>query len=96
MIALLRSAGITGCQLHYRVGGYELDFAFPDRRVAVEVDGWAWHSDSGTFRRDRRRQNAIGLAGWTVLRFTWHDLTHRAEQVIAEIQSALTAARRAS
>jgi very-short-patch-repair endonuclease len=85
MITLLRSAGIAGWHLHYRDSGYELDFAFPARRVAIEVDGWAWHSDAGTFRRDRRRQNAVVLAGWTVLRFTWHDLTHSPDQVIAEI-----------
>jgi very-short-patch-repair endonuclease len=41
------------------------------------------------FRRDRQRQNAVVLAGWTVLRFTWHDLTQRPNEVIAEIRLAL-------
>lgn len=88
-IALLRAAGITGWRLHHRVGGYELDLAFPDEQVAVEVDGWAWHRDAESFRRDRQRQNALVLAGWTVLRFTWHDLTQRPDEVIAEIRAAL-------
>ena len=82
---------MTDWQLHYRVNGYELDVAFPIRRVAVEVDGWAWHQDRKAFQNDRQRQNCLVLAGWTLLRFTWYDLTYRPAQVIAEIRAALTA-----
>lgn len=45
MIELLRAAHLTGWQQHYRFSGYELDLAFPAHRVAVEVDGWAFHQD---------------------------------------------------
>jgi very-short-patch-repair endonuclease len=86
LIALLRGAGIGGWELHHRVGGYELDLAFADHWLAVEVDGWAWHSDVGAFRNDRQRQNSLVLAGWTILRFTWHDLTQRPGEVVAEIR----------
>lgn len=48
-----------------------------DRLLAIEVDGWAWHSDVDRFAHDRRRRNALMLAGWTVSRFTWQDLTAR-------------------
>jgi very-short-patch-repair endonuclease len=71
MIVLLRDAGLTGWRMHYPLDGYELDFAFPEQ----QVDGWAWHHDAEAFRRDRQRQNALVLVGWTILRFTWHDLT---------------------
>lgn len=88
-IVLLRNAGLTGWRTHHVVNGYELDFAFPEHRLAVEVDGWAWHRDVERFRRDRQRQNALVLAGWTILRFTWHDLTQRAGEVIAVIRAGL-------
>lgn len=88
-IGLLRAARLTGWQTHYRVRGYELDIAFPEHQIAIEVDGWAWHHDTRTFQTDRTRQNALVLAGWTILRFTWHDLTTRPTQVIAEIHAAL-------
>lgn len=90
MIALLRDAALTGWVRGYPVDHYLLDFAFVVRRIAIEVDGWAWHSDVARFRHDRQRQNALVLAGWTVLRFTWHDLTQRPATVIAEIRAALT------
>ena len=55
----------------------------------MEVDGWAWHVDVGRFRNDRRKGNALTTAGWTLLRFTWHDLTNRPAEVLAEIRDVL-------
>ncbi|MCW2529599.1 MAG: hypothetical protein JWM76_4459, partial [Pseudonocardiales bacterium] len=62
-----------------------LDVAFPHLRLAIEIDGWAHHSDVDRFRGDRTRQNALVSLGWTVLRFTWADLTERPEYVLATI-----------
>jgi very-short-patch-repair endonuclease len=66
-----------------------VDVLFGAHRVIVEVDGWASHSDREAFQRDRQRQNRLVNAGYTVLRFTWHDLVHREAEVIAEIRAAL-------
>ncbi len=66
-----------------------IDVAFPRLRLALEVDGWAFHSDVERFRRDRRRQNGLVLARWTVLRFTWADLTERPGYVVATIRLAI-------
>jgi very-short-patch-repair endonuclease len=90
-ISLLRAANLTGWRTHYRANSYELDLAFPDHHLAVEIDGWAWHHDASSFQADRTRQNDLVLAGWTVLRFTWHDLNERPAQYIAEIRTALAA-----
>lgn len=93
LVRLLREAGIAGWIANHRVRaggrGYEIDVAFPERRLAVEVDGQAFHSDGRAFQRDRRRQNDLVCAGWTVLRFTWADLTQDPERVIAAILDAL-------
>ncbi|MGQ0777944.1 MAG: endonuclease domain-containing protein [Pseudonocardiales bacterium] len=88
-VRLLRDAGITGWELNYPLGNYLIDVAFPAQRVAIEVDGWAWHMTPDRFIRDRQRQNAIVNLGWTVLRFTWHDLSERPEAVINEIRTTL-------
>jgi very-short-patch-repair endonuclease len=63
-----------------------IDVAIPSRRIAIEVDGMAYHVDVDRFRRDRAKQNALVAMGWTVLRFTWADLTERPGYVIATIQ----------
>jgi very-short-patch-repair endonuclease len=92
LIAILRSAGVPGWSQGVPFGPWTIDVAFPDVKVAVEVDGWAWHMDVERFRTDRHKGNALTRAGWTVLRFTWHDLTGRPAYVLAEIRAALAAA----
>lgn len=91
LVKLLRQAGITGWRTNYPVGGYKVDVAFVKQIVAIEVDGWAHHSDADDFQSDRVRQNHIALLGWQVLRFTWLDLTEYPERVIAVIRNAISA-----
>lgn len=90
-IRLLKQAGITGWRANYPVGGYVVDVAFLRSKVAVEIDGLAFHSASDDFHQDRVRQNAVTLLGWTVLRFTWLDLTEYPERVIATLLAAISA-----
>ncbi len=47
-----------------------LDLAYPDVRLGVEYHGWDFHRTRRSFDHDRRRGNALALAGWTVLSFT--------------------------
>ncbi|OYN81642.1 DUF559 domain-containing protein [Mycolicibacterium sphagni] len=90
-VQLLKGAGITGWRANFSVGGYVVDFAFPAQRVAIEIDGWAFHSDHAAFQNDRVRQNRLALQGWQVLRFTWLDLTQHPERVLGEIRAAISA-----
>ena len=62
-----------------------IDVALVRQRIALEVDGWAYHSDVDRFRRDRAKQNDLIALGWTVLRFTWADLTERPGYIKAMI-----------
>ncbi|MFY1621376.1 DUF559 domain-containing protein [Micromonospora sp. WMMD736] len=89
LVKLLRAAGITGWKANYPIGGYKVDVAFPKAKVAIEVDGWAFHSDQQDFQIDRERQNKIALLGWQVLRFTWLDLVEHPSRVLAEIAAAI-------
>jgi very-short-patch-repair endonuclease len=92
LISLLRDAGLMGWEHGRPFERWTIDIAFPDARLAIEVDGWAWHMDVDRFRADRRKGNALVRAGWQLLRFTWHDLTNRPAHVIAEIRAALLTA----
>ena len=94
---LLRTARLPVSQREYRVmdGAYRLDFAWPELKLAVEMDGYASHSSAKAFREDRRRQNDLVLEGWTVLRFTWDDVCGKPDEVKAHIRAALAASRRA-
>jgi very-short-patch-repair endonuclease len=91
LVKLMRQAGLTGWRTNYPVAGYKVDAAFPKQKVAIEVDGFAFHTDEEVFQIDRQRQNTIALTGWQILRFTWLDLTEYPERVIAVIRSAISA-----
>lgn len=95
LIAAVTEAGIVGWVANYKVVDQSgvlvgvVDLAFPHLKLAVEVDGRAWHSSGDRFQRDRTRQNQLVNAGWTVLRFTWDDLTKRPGEVVAGILAAI-------
>ncbi len=65
-----------------------LDFDFGGR-VVVELDSEKFHTDPDSFRLDRRRQNDLVQAGFTVLRFTWWDVMAAPEYVAATVATAL-------
>jgi len=50
---------------------YITDILFRKEKLAIEIDGRQYHSSKEAFEEDRRRQNDLVRAGWTVLRFTW-------------------------
>jgi very-short-patch-repair endonuclease len=92
LVRLLREAGIAGWVLGHQLGPYRIDLAFPAQRVAVEVDGWAYHVDPERFRNDRRKGNFITRSGWDLLRFTWHGLHTQPVETIGEIAETLARA----
>lgn len=53
---------------------WRFDFAFPDVKLAVEIEGGTWqagrHQRPVGFTNDIQKYNAASLAGWRVLRFT--------------------------
>ena len=86
---LLHDNNITGWKANYPIAGYKVDAVFLKAKLAIETDGYAFHSSAEDFHNDRKRQNAIALLGFQVLRFTWLDLTEYPDRVLAEISRAL-------
>jgi very-short-patch-repair endonuclease len=90
----LRGRGVRGWSCNLGVADQSgligfVDVAFAAIKLAIELDGRAWHVDRDRFQHDRIRQNRLVSAGWTVLRFTWEDVTYRLEGVIADICAAI-------
>ena len=72
-----------------------VDFLFERAGVLVEVDGRRWHTRTKDFEADRKRDRAAQLHGLLALRFTWDEVKHRPESVIAELRTAIARARAA-
>lgn len=91
---VLRDGGLTGWVANVPVAASGrvvavVDVLFARERVVVELDGYATHTGREAFQRDRVRQNQLVAAGYTVLRFTWSDVTERPHYVVATIRAAL-------
>jgi hypothetical protein len=63
-----------------------VDFAYPDARLFIELDGLEAHGSAPALQRDLSRQNALVDAGWQPLRYTWADLARRQSAVAAEVR----------
>jgi len=48
----------------------EMDLAWPDLKIDGEVDGKAVHDTPTKKKRDRRRAEILGRAGWEIVHFT--------------------------
>ncbi len=93
--ALSRKSGLPVFELQHEVwhaGRFvaRVDASLPELKLAIEVDGFEHHSSPGAFQHDRTRQNALVGLGWTVLRFTWHDVVHRPDHVAAVVRRAIS------
>lgn len=67
------------------------DLAYPEAKLAIELDGRRWHSTADRFQADRERDREALAHGWVVVRFTWEDLTRRPREFVATIVRLLAA-----
>jgi len=86
---LIRAAGLPAPLANVRLAGHEVDALWRDRRLVVEVDGFAYHSSRAAFERDRARDAALQAAGYRVIRVTWRQLAEERERLAAQLAQAL-------
>ncbi len=71
----------------YAMGIFNIDFAFVDAQLAVELDP-GWHNSGRHLERDRRKDNLLTANGWTVLRLdTRRDTSFNVQKVVAALAS---------
>ncbi len=73
--------------VHTSAGSFELDIVLADAQVAIECDG-ATHRTPQQQARDARKGNALTVAGWALLRTTWHDFQRNPAALIAQVHAA--------
>lgn len=58
-------------RVRYGKNRYRIDFAWPDRRLYLEGNGFGSHMLATDLDSDARRQNELVLDGWTPIEITW-------------------------
>jgi very-short-patch-repair endonuclease len=93
VLRVILAAGIAApTTQHEVVAGerYVLDFAWPDLKIAVEVDGFRYHANPTSYEKDRHRDNALGELGWIVIRVTPKEFETRPDAFIANLLARIS------
>ncbi|MQL48790.1 DUF559 domain-containing protein [Photorhabdus khanii] len=69
----------------YNVGKYRIDFAIPDKKIAIELDGHDYHKTKYQRTYDAQRDRWLFGEGWQVLRFTGTEIYKNLDGCIDEI-----------
>ena len=74
---LLRAHKLPPPVRQFAIGKYRIDFAYPPQRVGLECEGFEYHGNRLTWKRDKRRTAWIEAQDWRLLFLTWDDVTKR-------------------
>jgi hypothetical protein len=86
---LCLAAGLPRPAANTFLAGFEVDMAWPEDRLVVELDGHEFHRTRSAFERDRIRDAELLLAGYRVLRVTHHRLLTAPAEVVGALRSLL-------
>ena len=58
----------------YPAGIYAIDFAWVEKKLAIEIDGDQHQRFNAYRERDAKKDQFLKEAGWKVLRIVWKDM----------------------
>lgn len=84
-------------ELEYCFDFYKIDIAFPDYKLAIEIDGDYWHGNPDIYscfnvhqikrkKHDKIKQQYIENKNWKVLRFWEHDINENIQNCISKVE----------
>jgi len=71
----------------YPVNHYSLDVAFPDKKIAVEIDGDYWHSLPRMKKKDKKKDSHLQSLGWKVIRIKENEINANPEEAAKRVAS---------
>jgi len=91
----LRSASLPEpvCQAHLRLPtgrAIRFDFAYPSKRLAIEIDGFG-HIGAQAEARDQERDRLVAGLGWMTMRFVPHQVWPDAGPAVSQVAAVLSA-----
>ncbi|HVY95478.1 MAG TPA: DUF559 domain-containing protein [Solirubrobacterales bacterium] len=81
--------GFPPPNVNREIAEIEVDFSWPDRKVAVETDSYTFHRGAQAYENDHERDLDLRAAGYDVVRLTWRQLTHKPDRCAIAVDDAL-------
>ena len=69
----------------YRVESYRIDFALPECKLGIEIDGHESHKSKEQRAHDAQKDRLLSLQGWTILRFTGSEVFRDTRACVEEV-----------
>jgi predicted transcriptional regulator of viral defense system len=88
-LSLVVKSNLPQPTLNATIKGMQVDAVWREHKLAVELDGYAYHHTPAAFQTDRDRANDLARAGYTLLRFTYGDVVRRPGEVAARVAEML-------
>jgi very-short-patch-repair endonuclease len=88
-VELCREADLPRPAMNLWIAGFEVDAVWPEQRLVVEVDSYEYHRTRAAFERDRKRDTALQIEGFRVVRVTDQRLISETADVANSIRALL-------
>lgn len=70
----------------YRFHRYSIDFAWPEKKIALEIDGEQHQRFEQQITSDRRKDSLLKEAGWKVCRVPWKECYSSPRKFIEQVK----------
>ncbi|HET9198049.1 MAG TPA: DUF559 domain-containing protein [Solirubrobacterales bacterium] len=92
LLRLFKRAGWPEVNGHLVAHGISMmpDFLWRDARLIVEADSRRVHDTVAAFEKDRRRDQILAAAGYTVIRVTWRQLREEPAELVKTLSTLLS------
>jgi very-short-patch-repair endonuclease len=70
---------------------YQVDCLWPERRLIAELDDFRSHGTKRGFRKDRKRDRRLGVAGYRVVRITEDQILNEPGALASDLQASVIA-----
>ena len=92
-LRLLRAVGLPEPEIQYPIRDGErlvarVDFAYPELRLGIEVDGYRWHGGRGAWARDLSRGNDLAARSWRILHIAKEHMDGTGAAAVALVREA--------
>jgi very-short-patch-repair endonuclease len=91
LLALIRAAELPTPLTNAYIGEHMVDMLWPELKLVVEFDSWAFHGDRSSFEKDRLRDQVLSVSGHHVMRVTARQVDHTPTALVARIAAIITA-----
>lgn len=77
-------------EAQYPIDKLTVDFAFPEKKLAIECDGTYWHGNKAQKHRDFKKDRVLKKFGWRIIRLSEDDIVSNSHDCALRVLNSLT------